>query len=178
MGAGPLPRIPGAAVRSTRYTSSFRSGLELVQLPKVVKAAKVFQDATSSREDYSRRTWELLYRDLKVMATDSTISTTGLQAVIDLMAENGSFSAHARMLINLEQQALYNATNFGLSLKSDPTGFAKGGTQAEASGLDEAIAELLDNPPEDWPGDDRPEGTSGDDRPEGTSGDEPPEGGR
>jgi prepilin-type N-terminal cleavage/methylation domain-containing protein/prepilin-type processing-associated H-X9-DG protein len=37
--------------------------------------------------------------------------------------ENGSFSAHARMLGNLEQQALYNAANFGLSLKSDLIGF-------------------------------------------------------
>ncbi len=38
--------------------------------------------------------------------------------------ENGSFSAHARMLGNLEQQALFNATNFGISIKSDATGFA------------------------------------------------------
>jgi putative hydrolase len=50
---------------------------------------------------------------------------------------------------------------------ADPTGFAKGGTQAEASGLDEAIAELLDNPPKDGPGDERPEGPSGDEPPEG-----------
>jgi ABC-type nitrate/sulfonate/bicarbonate transport system substrate-binding protein len=64
----------------------------LYEPSNATEAAKVFQDATNSREDYSRRTWELLYRDQKVMATDSTISTTGLQAVIDLMAENGSFS--------------------------------------------------------------------------------------
>ena len=55
-------------------------------------AASVFQEATSSPPDYARRTWELLYRDLKVMAQDSTISTTGLQAVIDLMAEGGAFA--------------------------------------------------------------------------------------
>src|SRR3954454_4433819 len=36
--------------------------------------------------------------------------------------ENGSCSVHARILSGLEQQALYNATNFGLSIKSDPTG--------------------------------------------------------
>jgi prepilin-type N-terminal cleavage/methylation domain-containing protein/prepilin-type processing-associated H-X9-DG protein len=42
--------------------------------------------------------------------------------------ENGSFSAHARMLANLEQQALYNAANFGLSLKSDPYGFGVNST--------------------------------------------------
>jgi prepilin-type N-terminal cleavage/methylation domain-containing protein/prepilin-type processing-associated H-X9-DG protein len=42
--------------------------------------------------------------------------------------ENGSFSAHARMLGGLEQQALYNAANFGLSLKSDGTGFAMNST--------------------------------------------------
>jgi len=56
------------------------------------EAAHIFQEATSSREDYALRTWELLYRDLKVMAPDSTISPTGLQAVLDLMAEGGSFS--------------------------------------------------------------------------------------
>jgi putative hydrolase len=59
---------------------------------------------------------------------------------------------------------------------ADPVGFAKGGTQAEASGLDEAIAELLDNPPES--ADDRPEGTARDERPEDTPGDDQPEGGR
>ena len=42
--------------------------------------------------------------------------------------ENGSFSAHARMLASLEQQALFNAANFGLSLKSDATGFAVNST--------------------------------------------------
>jgi prepilin-type N-terminal cleavage/methylation domain-containing protein/prepilin-type processing-associated H-X9-DG protein len=42
--------------------------------------------------------------------------------------ENGSFSAHARMLNYMEQQALYNAANFGLSLKSDATGFAVNST--------------------------------------------------
>jgi len=42
--------------------------------------------------------------------------------------ENGSFSAHARMLGNLEQQALFNAANFGLSLKSDANGFAVNST--------------------------------------------------
>jgi ABC-type nitrate/sulfonate/bicarbonate transport system substrate-binding protein len=56
------------------------------------EATRVFQEATNAPESYSRRTWELLYRDLKVMAQDSTISTSGLQAVIDLMAEGGSFS--------------------------------------------------------------------------------------
>jgi ABC-type nitrate/sulfonate/bicarbonate transport system substrate-binding protein len=55
-------------------------------------ATRVFQEATNSPESYARRTWELLYRDLKVMAQDSTISPSGLQAVIDLMAEGGSFS--------------------------------------------------------------------------------------
>jgi prepilin-type N-terminal cleavage/methylation domain-containing protein/prepilin-type processing-associated H-X9-DG protein len=39
-------------------------------------------------------------------------------------AENGDFSALARLFPSLEQQALYNAANFGISLKSDPTGFA------------------------------------------------------
>ena len=42
--------------------------------------------------------------------------------------ENGSFSALARMLNNMEQQALYNAANFGLSLKSDPYGFTVNAT--------------------------------------------------
>ena len=56
------------------------------------EAASVFQEATNSPPDYARRTWELLYRELKVMAEDSTISPSGLQAVIDLMAEGGSFS--------------------------------------------------------------------------------------
>jgi prepilin-type N-terminal cleavage/methylation domain-containing protein/prepilin-type processing-associated H-X9-DG protein len=42
--------------------------------------------------------------------------------------ENGSFSAHARMLGYLEQQALYNAINFGLSIKSDANGFATNST--------------------------------------------------
>jgi prepilin-type N-terminal cleavage/methylation domain-containing protein/prepilin-type processing-associated H-X9-DG protein len=43
-------------------------------------------------------------------------------------AENGSFSVHARLLGQLEQAALYNAANFGLSLKSDPYGFAVNAT--------------------------------------------------
>jgi ABC-type nitrate/sulfonate/bicarbonate transport system substrate-binding protein len=59
------------------------------------EAAHVFQEATKSREDYARRTWELLYRDLKVMGEDSTISVSGLQAVIDLMADGGAFSGPA-----------------------------------------------------------------------------------
>jgi prepilin-type N-terminal cleavage/methylation domain-containing protein len=42
--------------------------------------------------------------------------------------ENGGFSAHARMLSGLEQQALFNAANFGLSLKSDPYGYAVNNT--------------------------------------------------
>lgn len=56
------------------------------------EAARIFQDAANTREDYARRTWELLYRDLKVMADDSTVSISGLQAVLDLMAEGGTFS--------------------------------------------------------------------------------------
>jgi NitT/TauT family transport system substrate-binding protein len=67
----------------------------LYESANAADAARIFQEATNSREDYSRRTWELLYRDLKVMATDSTISPTGLQAVIDLMAESGTFSGPA-----------------------------------------------------------------------------------
>jgi NitT/TauT family transport system substrate-binding protein len=55
-------------------------------------AARVFQEATNSPESYARRTWELLYRDLKVMGQDSTVSLTGLQAVIDLMVDGGSFT--------------------------------------------------------------------------------------
>jgi prepilin-type N-terminal cleavage/methylation domain-containing protein/prepilin-type processing-associated H-X9-DG protein len=35
---------------------------------------------------------------------------------------NGDFSAHARLLPNLEQQALYNSANFSISVKSDGTG--------------------------------------------------------
>jgi prepilin-type N-terminal cleavage/methylation domain-containing protein/prepilin-type processing-associated H-X9-DG protein len=42
--------------------------------------------------------------------------------------ENGDFSALARMLPSLEQQALYNAANFGRSLKSDANGFAVNST--------------------------------------------------
>jgi ABC-type nitrate/sulfonate/bicarbonate transport system substrate-binding protein len=56
------------------------------------EAGRVFQEATNSSEDYSRRTWELLYRDLQVMGQDSAVSLTGLQAVLDLMAEGGSFT--------------------------------------------------------------------------------------
>jgi prepilin-type N-terminal cleavage/methylation domain-containing protein/prepilin-type processing-associated H-X9-DG protein len=37
---------------------------------------------------------------------------------------NGSFSAHARMLPDLEQQPLYNAANFSLAVKSDGAGTA------------------------------------------------------
>src|SRR3954451_7685531 len=50
---------------------------------------------------------------------------------------------------------------------ADPVGFAGSGTQAETSDLDDALAELLDNPPDSSPGNDRPEDTPGDDRPEG-----------
>ena len=56
------------------------------------EAARVFQEAGNTREDYARRTWELLYRDLKVMGDDSAVSVSGLQAVIDLMAEMGALS--------------------------------------------------------------------------------------
>jgi prepilin-type processing-associated H-X9-DG protein len=42
--------------------------------------------------------------------------------------ENGDFSALARMLPSLEQQALYNAANFGRSLKTDANGFAANST--------------------------------------------------
>ena len=35
---------------------------------------------------------------------------------------NGSFSAQTRLLPDLEQQALYNAANFAVACKSDPTG--------------------------------------------------------
>jgi NitT/TauT family transport system substrate-binding protein len=83
---GVVVRLLRALRKADRWLYESANGAE---------AAKIFQEATNSREDYSRRTWELLYRDLKVMATDSTISTTGLQAVIDLMAENGSFSGPA-----------------------------------------------------------------------------------
>jgi prepilin-type N-terminal cleavage/methylation domain-containing protein/prepilin-type processing-associated H-X9-DG protein len=51
------------------------------------------------------------------------MNTTGT-----LRPENGSFSAHARMLSNMEQQGLYNTINFGVSIKSDPTGFAMNST--------------------------------------------------
>jgi putative hydrolase len=63
---------------------------------------------------------------------------------------------------------------------ADPVGFAEdGGTQAEVSDLDRALADLLDNPPEDASGDDRPEDRSGDDRPDDDgSGDDRPEGSR
>jgi len=83
---GVVVRLLRALRKADRWLYESANGAE---------AAKIFQEATNSREDYSRRTWELLYRDLKVMATDSTISTTGLQAVIDLMVENGSFSGPA-----------------------------------------------------------------------------------
>ncbi len=35
---------------------------------------------------------------------------------------NGDFSAHARLLPGMEQQALYNAANFSISVKSDTVG--------------------------------------------------------
>ena len=35
---------------------------------------------------------------------------------------NGSYSAHARILANMEQQALFNAANFSIACKSDATG--------------------------------------------------------
>jgi prepilin-type N-terminal cleavage/methylation domain-containing protein/prepilin-type processing-associated H-X9-DG protein len=41
-----------------------------------------------------------------------------------IQAENGGYSAHARILANLEQQALFNAINFWVSIKSDATGIA------------------------------------------------------
>jgi hypothetical protein len=49
---------------------------------------------------------------------------------------------------------------------ADPVGFAEAGKQAETSDLDDALAELLDNPPEDTPGDDRAGDGSGDQGPE------------
>jgi prepilin-type N-terminal cleavage/methylation domain-containing protein/prepilin-type processing-associated H-X9-DG protein len=52
-----------------------------------------------------------------------TINTNGTAR-----PENGDFSALARMLSFLEQQALYNAANFGRSLKSDANGFAVNST--------------------------------------------------
>jgi putative hydrolase len=55
---------------------------------------------------------------------------------------------------------------------ADPVGFAKGGAHAGTTDLDEALAELLDNPPEDRPDDGR------EDPPESASGDAGPEGGR
>src|SRR4051812_21181132 len=50
---------------------------------------------------------------------------------------------------------------------ADPVGFAEDATQAETSDLDDALAELLDNPPDSSSGDDRPEDAPGDDRPQG-----------
>src|SRR3954454_13425245 len=44
---------------------------------------------------------------------------------------------------------------------ADPVGFAEDATQAETSDLDDALAELLDNPPDSSPGNDRPEDTPG-----------------
>src|SRR5215204_6164694 len=41
---------------------------------------------------------------------------------------NGSFSAHTRLLPDLEQQALYNAANFQISAKSDGVGAAMNST--------------------------------------------------
>ena len=35
---------------------------------------------------------------------------------------NGSYSVHARLLANMEQQSLFNAANFSIACKSDPTG--------------------------------------------------------
>ncbi len=46
--------------------------------------------------------------------------------------ENGSFSAHARMLANLEQQALFNAINFWISIKSDAYGLSTNTTAMAA----------------------------------------------
>jgi prepilin-type N-terminal cleavage/methylation domain-containing protein/prepilin-type processing-associated H-X9-DG protein len=43
---------------------------------------------------------------------------------------NGSFSAHTRLLAGLEQQALYNAANFMLAVKSDGAGTAANWTIA------------------------------------------------
>jgi putative hydrolase len=70
---------------------------------------------------------------------------------------------------------------------ADPVGFAEAGAQDETSDLDDALAELLDNPPdvrseddrpEDTPGDDGPKGSSADHLREDSSGDDQPEGGR
>lgn len=52
-------------------------------------AARIYADASRSPEEYARRTYDLIYQQLKAMGPDSTISLPGLQAVIDLMAEQG-----------------------------------------------------------------------------------------
>ena len=41
---------------------------------------------------------------------------------------NGSYSAHTRLLAGLEQQALFNAANFSIAVKSDATGTAVNST--------------------------------------------------
>ncbi|HWP28931.1 MAG TPA: ABC transporter substrate-binding protein, partial [Chloroflexota bacterium] len=62
----------------------------LYEPANAAEAGRIFQEAANTREDYALRTWELLYRDLKVMGTDSTVSVTGLQTVLDLMVETGA----------------------------------------------------------------------------------------
>ena len=52
-------------------------------------AARLYAEASRENEDYARRTYDLIYQQLKVMAPDASISLSGLQAVIDLMAEQG-----------------------------------------------------------------------------------------
>ncbi|HLI28108.1 MAG TPA: NrtA/SsuA/CpmA family ABC transporter substrate-binding protein [Chloroflexota bacterium] len=69
-------------------------------------AARLYAEASHENEEYARRTYDLIYQQLKVMAPDATISLTGLQAVLDLMAEQG------RLNLPLPSPTKYVDTSF------------------------------------------------------------------
>lgn len=52
-------------------------------------AAALYAEATRENETYARRAYDLIYQQLKVGAPDASVSVSGVQAVIDLMGEQG-----------------------------------------------------------------------------------------
>jgi ABC-type nitrate/sulfonate/bicarbonate transport system substrate-binding protein len=69
-------------------------------------AARVYAEASRENEEYARRTYDLIYQQLRAMAPDASLSLSGLQAVIELMAEQG------RLTPPLPSPATYVDTRF------------------------------------------------------------------